>query len=229
MSGLLGKKIGCTHIFDEQGNMVPVTALEAGPCVVLGVGDKNVQLGFEAVKEQKVKKPQLGLFKKTKTAPKRFIKELKKSQAREYKVGDDLKVDIFKAGEYVDITGTSKGKGFQGGVKRWHWSGGPKSHGSMSHRRVGSIGASADPSRVFKGQHMPGHMGNVTVTVQHLKVAGVDAENNLLMVKGAVPGAKDGYLVIRKSPRKAHLVPKEEQKPAEKEEKKEAKKEEKKQ
>ncbi|MDD4910246.1 MAG: 50S ribosomal protein L3 [Candidatus Omnitrophica bacterium] len=202
MSGLLGKKIGCTHIFDTQGKMVSVTAVEAGPCVVLKVGDKKVQLGFDVVKEKHVKKPQLAVFKKINTAPRKFIREVVKDAATEYKVGEELKTDIFKDGDYVDVIGISKGKGFQGGMKRWNWSGTPMTHGSTSHRRVGSIGSSTTPGRVWKGHHMPGHMGCARVTVQNLKVVGVDVENNLLMVKGAIPGSNGGYVMIKNSLRK---------------------------
>jgi len=186
--------------------MVPVTMVEAGPCVVLKVSEKKVQLGFDVVKEKNVRKPQLSLFKKVNTSPRRFIKEVGKDEGREYKVGEELKVDIFNNGDYVDVTGTSKGKGFQGGMKRWNWSGGPGSHGSMSHRRIGSVGASTTPGRVWKGQHLPGHMGCASVTVQNLKVVGVDVENNLLVVKGALPGSKNGYIIIKKSLRKTSKI-----------------------
>ena len=210
--GILGRKIGMTEIFEEEGKLTPVTLIEAGPCLVtqLKVPDVDgylaVQLGFADRKENRTKKPLLGHFKKSGVKPKRFIKEIRISGDDNYKIGREIKVDIFKKGDLVDITGTSIGKGFQGGMKRWGWKGGPASHGSMTHRRPGSIGASAYPSRVFKGHHLPGRMGGVRRTTQMLKIVKVDVENNLLMVKGAVPGHKNGYLIIKntcKKPEKA--------------------------
>ena len=170
MIGILGKKIGMTQIFADDGSLVGVTAIEAGPCPVLAVNEKNVQLGFDLAKEKNLKKPVAGYFKKLNIAGRKFIKELPKESGKEYKVGDELKVDIFAPGDFVDVTGISIGKGFQGGMKRWHWMGTPMTHGSMSHRRVGSIGASSDPSRVFKGKTMAGHMGHDKVTVQNLSL-----------------------------------------------------------
>ncbi len=203
MTGILGKKIGMTQVFTEDGKMVCITVIEAGPCPVLAVGEKNIRLGFDLVKkESRLKKPILGQFKKIQVTPRNLIREVSKDQAKEYKVGEEIKVDLFKAGDFVDVTGISLGKGFQGGMKRWHWQGGPQTHGSTSHRRVGSIGSSTTPGRVFKGHHMPGHMGNCRVTVQNLKVVKIDPENNLLLVKGAVPGYKSGYLVIRNAKKK---------------------------
>jgi len=205
--GLLGKKLGMTQIFDPDGNTIPVSVVEAGPCKILelleGSGKPKVKLGFAEKKESRVKKPQTGNFKKIGTAPVRWIREFDSSDNKEYQVGQDLKADIFKAGDYVDVTGISKGKGFQGGMKRWNWSGGPAGHGSMHHRRVGSIGASSDPSRVYQGQHMPGHMGSRRVTVQGLRVMQVDLENNLLLIKGAVPGSRNVFLMINRSKKKA--------------------------
>ena len=200
--GVLAKKIGMTQIFNKDGNVVPVTVLEVGPCYVLGLLDaphKRVKLGFEAVKESRVKKPQLGYFKKIGVAPVRHIKEFESTDNTNYKVGQEIKVDIFKPGDFVNVSGTSIGKGFQGGMKRWNWMGGPAGHGSMHHRRVGSIGSSADPSRVYKGTHMPGHMGNDRVTIENLRVIKVDAENNLILLKGAVPGKKNACLEINLS------------------------------
>lgn len=192
-----------TQVFTEDGKMVCVTVIEAGPCPVLAVRGANIQLGFDAVKkEERLKKPILGIFKKAGVSGRKVIKELLKDPAKEYKVGEEIKVDLFKAGDFVDVTGTSLGKGFQGGMKRWNWQGGPQTHGSTSHRRVGSIGSSTTPGRVWKGHHMPGHMGNCTVTVQNLKVLKVDAENNLLLVEGAVPGHKNAYLVVRTAKKK---------------------------
>lgn len=199
--GLLGKKIGMTQIFDTDGNVIPVTALEAGPCYVLALRDAplKVKVGFEEVRETRVKKPQLGFFKKIGTKPLRMVREFASSDNKDYKVGQELKADLFKPGDFVDVTGTSIGKGFQGGMKRWNWKGGPKSHGSMSHRRPGSIGSSSFPSRVWKGHHMPGHMGAVRVTVQNLRVMQVDLENNMILIKGAIPGHKNSYVEINKS------------------------------
>jgi len=204
--GIMGKKIGMTQIFDNEGNITPVTVVEAGPCTVLGLKDKplKVVLGYEPVKETRLQKPVLGFFKKMGQAPLKHIKEFESADNKDYKVGDQLKADLFKAGDFVDVTGTSIGKGFQGGMVRWNWNGGPAAHGSMHHRRVGSIGSSSDPSRVYKGQHMPGHMGMDTVTVQSLRVMRVDADQNLILVKGAVPGHKNGMVVINKSKKKVH-------------------------
>jgi large subunit ribosomal protein L3 len=203
--GLLGKKIGMTQVFGEDGRFIPVSVVQAGPCLVLTVLAKTVRLGFGEIDESRLKNPQRGVFKKLNLKPCQFVKELPKGSSGEYKTGDLLKVDLFNPGDFVDVTGISIGKGFQGGMKRWNWTCGPRSHGSMSHRRVGSIGSSADPSRVWKGHHLPGHMGNVKVTVQNLKIIKIDVENNLLLIRGALPGHKNNYLVIRlakKKPRK---------------------------
>lgn len=188
-----------TQIFSEDGKVIGVTAIEAGPCPVLAIKEKSVQLGFDGIREKSLKKPQAGFFKKLNIAACKLIRELPKELAREYKVGEEIKADIFKEGDFVDITGTSIGKGFQGGMKRWNWQGGPMTHGSMSHRRVGSVGSTTTPGRVWKGHHMAGHMGAVTVTVQKLRIVKVDLQNNILLVKGAVPGFKSGYLLIRKT------------------------------
>jgi len=201
---LLGKKIGMTQIFDKEGDVVPVTVVATGPCTVLELKESpsKVKLGFETVKESRMTKPQLGFFKKLNVEPKRIVKEFSSGDNKEYKVGQELKADLFKAGDFVDVTGTSIGKGFQGGMKRWHWSGGPSGHGSMHHRRVGSIGASADPSRTLRGTNMPGRMGGAKTTVQGLRVMGVDLENNAILIKGAVPGHKNAYLIINRSRKK---------------------------
>jgi large subunit ribosomal protein L3 len=185
--------------------MIHVTVIEAGPCPVLTVKDKSVQLGFGEVKEKKVKNPIAGYFKKLNIPFRRIIREVPKGKDREYKIGEELKVDIFKIGDKVDVTGTSKGKGFQGGVKRWHWGGGMKTHGSTSHRRVGSVGSTTTPGMVLRGHHMAGHMGNARVTAQNLKVVKIDLENNLLLVKGAVPGHNENFVMIRKA-RKQRIV-----------------------
>ena len=191
-----------THVFTDDGISVSVTVIEAGPCPVLSVKKDSVQLGFGIAKEKSLKKPQLGLFKKLNIPALKFVREIKKESGKEYKVGEELKADMFKTGDFVDVTGVSKGKGFQGGMKRWHWAGGPMTHGSTSHRRVGSIGSSTTPGRVFKGHHMPGHMGNIRVTVQNLKVVKADPGNNILLVEGAVPGPTNSYLIIGKAKKK---------------------------
>jgi large subunit ribosomal protein L3 len=202
MASLIGKKIGMTHVFSEEGKMVSVTAIEAGPCSVLAVKEKNIQIGFDAAKESCVKKPMMGYFKKLKIAPLKIIREFLKDDSLEYKVKDELKVSIFQPGDFVDIRGVSIGKGFQGGMKRWHWHGGPKTHGSTSHRRIGSLGSSTTPGRVFKGHHLPGHMGARTTTTQNLRVVKIDAENNILLIKGSVPGHKNSYVVITSAKKK---------------------------
>ncbi|MBM3243572.1 MAG: 50S ribosomal protein L3 [Candidatus Omnitrophica bacterium] len=204
MIGILGKKIGMTQVFAEDGSLVSVTAIEAGPCPILAVKDKSVQLGFDEVSEKRLKKPVAGYFKKINMPCRKLIREFPKDPAKEYKPGEELKVDIFSVGDFVDVTGISIGKGFQGGMKRWHWKGGPKGHGSTSHRRVGSIGSTTTPGRVWKGHHMPGHMGAVKVTLQNLKVIKADLENNILLVKGAVPGFKNGYVIVRKAKKKVN-------------------------
>jgi large subunit ribosomal protein L3 len=203
--GLMGKKVGMTQIFDNEGNIIPVTLVETGPCTVLGLKENpnKVVLGFQPVKENRVKKPAAGLFKKIGVAPLKNIREFHSTDNKDYKVGQEIKADLFQAGDYVDVTGTSIGKGFQGGMVRWNWSGGPAAHGSMHHRRIGSNSSSSDPSRTYKGKHMPGHMGMDTVTVQGLRVMRVEADQNLILVKGCVPGAKNGLVVVNKSQRKA--------------------------
>jgi large subunit ribosomal protein L3 len=203
MAGILGKKIAMTTIFTEDGKQVPVTAIEAGPCTILAIKTKSIQIGFDWLKKQKrQKKPLAGYFKKLNVAACKLIGEVLKDPQEEYKIGQEIKIDLFKPGDFVDIRGISKGKGFQGGMKRWGWSGGPKTHGSMSHRRVGSLGSSTSPGRTWKGKHLPGHMGQARTTVQNLEVIKVDGENNLLLVKGAVPGHKNSYLTINKAKKK---------------------------
>ena len=210
--GMLGKKIGMTETFEKDGTLTPVTIIEAGPCLVLQLkvpdidGYRSVQLGFGEKREDRTKKPLLGHFKKAGVKPKRFIKEIKISDKDKYKIGREIKVDIFKEGDFVDISGTTIGKGFQGGMKKWGWSGSPASHGSMMHRRPGSSSASSFPSRVFRGHHSPGRMGGNKRTAQKLRIVKVDLENNLLMVKGAVPGHKNSYLVIRNTSKKPERV-----------------------
>ena len=195
--GLLGKKIGMTQIFKEDGTFVPVTAIEAGPCAIIKILKGKLLLGFGDKKEKNISKPKLGVFKKANVKPKSFVKEIPFDIDESLSVGKDVTVDIFREKDFVDITGTSIGKGFQGGVKRWGWKGGPSGHGSMHHRRVGSVGASSFPSRVIKGLHLPGRMGNNRKTVQSLQIVKIYKDKNLMLVKGPIPGAKNGYLEIR--------------------------------
>ena len=205
MSGLIGKKVGMTSIFDENGKNVPCTVIEAGPCVVTQVRTKDVdgyiglQLGFDDKAEKRANKAEIGHFKKAGTAPKKKVIEFQGFKG-EYKLGDTLGVDIFVEGEFVDVVGTSKGKGFQGVVKRHGFAGvGQSTHGQHNRLRApGSIGAGSDPSRVFKGMRMAGRMGGDRVTVQNLRVLKVVPEKNLLVVKGAVPGHKNGYVTIQR-------------------------------
>jgi large subunit ribosomal protein L3 len=207
VNGILGIKLGMTQFFADDGASVPCTVLQAGPCVVVQRrsaakdGYEAVQIGLvEFVKPQRVNKPMTGHFKKADVAPMRMLGEVRLPDSKdETKVGDRVLVDSFAPGELVDVTGVSKGKGFQGGVKRWHYAGGDATHGSMFHRAPGGIGASSFPSRVWKGQHFPGHMGNQQVTAKNLKVVKVDAEENLLLVCGAVPGPRGSYIYIKKS------------------------------
>jgi len=201
-NGLLGKKLGMTQIFDEN-RLVPVTVIEAGPCRVVTVKTKErdgyeaVQLSFGEVKERKLSKGESGHLKKNGIPASRVLREFKKEG--DVSVGQTVKADLFKKGDWVDVIGVSKGKGFQGVVRRHNYAGGPESHGSMFHRHPGSIGASSFPSRVWKGKALPGHMGAERVTVQRLKIIASRAEDNLLFVGGAVPGGVNGILVVRKS------------------------------
>lgn len=196
---ILGKKVGMTQIYDESGKLTPVTVIEAGPCPIVAIREKNIQVGFDNQKENRLSQPILGIYKKAGVSPRRILCEFPKVLNQQYTVGQELKVDMFSLQEKVDVSGISIGKGFQGGMRRWHWRGGKKTHGSTSHRRPGSIGSSTTPGRVIKGHHMPGHMGNAKVTISGLRVVKIDADNNLLVVKGAVPGYKNNYLVIRKT------------------------------
>ena len=205
--GLLGKKLGMTQIFDKDGNVIPVTVIEAGPCYVLRLINSpclKVKLGYNTVKESKLNKPELGFFKKISVNPLKIIKEFDSTNNNDYKVGQEIKADIFEPGDFVNITGITKGKGFQGGVKRWNWTGGPSSHGSMQHRQVGSIGSTTDPGRTLVGHHMPGHMGAEKITVENLRVMQVDTESGVLLVKGAVPGHKNCYLTINRSHKRVY-------------------------
>ena len=200
-----GKKIGMTQIFNEEGKVIPVTVIEAGPCVVSQVkteetdGYNSIQLGFGAIKESKVNKPERGHFTKANIAPARYLREFRVDSIEDVKVGDELKADIFMAGDKIDIQGTSKGKGFQGVIKRHGQHRGPMGHGSMYHRRPGSMGSTSTPGRVFKGKKLPGHMGAETVTIQNLEVIKVDLDKNIILVKGSVPGAKGSILKIKSS------------------------------
>jgi large subunit ribosomal protein L3 len=208
INGLLGKKVGMTQLLQDDGTVVPVTVIQAGPCVVVQKKTKQkdgydaVQLGFvEFIKPKRVNKPMTGHFKKANVAPARFTREIAVVGDEAANPGDKVMVDIFNANELVHIVGTSKGRGFAGFVKRHHFRGGRATHGSMFHRAPGSIGASAYPSRVLKGMRMAGHMGNARVTTRNLRVARVDQENNLLFVRGSVPGPPGGYVVVEKSGR----------------------------
>ena len=202
---ILATKVGMTQIFNENGALVPVTVLQAGPCVVTQVkteendGYKAVQVGFVDKREKLVSKPVKGHFDKAGVAYKRFVREFRLDNAEEYSVKDEIKADIFAAGDKIDATAVSKGKGFQGAIKRHGQSRGPMAHGSKYHRHAGSNGACSDPSKVFKGKKMPGHMGSKRVTVQNLEVVKVDAENNLILVKGAVPGPKKSLVTIKET------------------------------
>ena len=207
--GIIGRKIGMTQLFAENGSVVPVTVVEVGPCVVCqkktvdNDGYDAVQLGFDDVREKLVTKPRKGHFDKAKVAYKRVLREFKLDNSAELNVGDIIKADVFANGDVVDVTGISKGKGYQGTIKRLGFHRQPTSHGTSGyHRHQGSMGANTDPSRVMKGKGMPGHMGSVQVTVQNLDIVKVDAENNLIAVKGAVPGPNGGLLVIKSAVKK---------------------------
>lgn len=203
--GLIGKKLGMTQIFDEQGKVIPVTVIEAGPCVVAQVktvetdGYNAIQLGFGDVKESKINKPEKGHFAKAGLEAKKHLREFRLESVEGVKVGDEVKADAFEAGEKVDVQGTSKGKGFQGVIKRHGQSRGPMGHGSMYHRRPGSMGPTSTPGRVFKGKKLPGHMGSQTITIQNLEVVRVDLDKNVILVKGSVPGAKGAILKLKTS------------------------------
>ena len=202
---ILATKVGMTQIFNDEGVLVPVTVLQAGPCVVTQVkteendGYKAVQVGFVDKREKLVNKPQKGHFDKAGVSYKRYVRELRLENAEEYSVKDEIKADIFAAGDKVDATAISKGKGYQGAIKRHGQHRGPMAHGSKFHRHQGSNGSATTPGRVFKGKGMPGHMGHERVTVQNLAVVRVDAENNLILVKGAVPGPKKCLVTIKET------------------------------
>ncbi|AJS60278.1 50S ribosomal protein L3 [Paenibacillus sp. IHBB 10380] len=207
MKGILGKKLGMTQVFTPEGNVIPVTVIEAGPCVVLQKKDlendgyEAVQLGFSDKKEKNANKPEAGHAKKANATPKRYVREIRGIDSASVEVGQELKADVFTEGEFVDVTGTSKGKGFQGVIKRWGQSRGPMAHGSRYHRRPGSMG-SIQANRVPKGKRLPGHMGHTTITVQKLEVIKVDVERNVLLIKGAIPGPKNSFVKIKETVKK---------------------------
>ena len=201
---ILGTKLGMTQIFAEDGKVIPVTVVKAGPCTVVQTktvetdGYESVVVGFGDVKEKSLNKPMKGIFAKANVAPKKYLREFRFEEAT-LAVGDEIKAEVFEAGEKVDVSGISKGKGFAGPMKRWGLHRGPMSHGSGYHRGSGSMGACSNPGRVMKGKKLPGHMGVVKVTIQNLEIVKVDAENELILVKGAIPGNKGGLVTIRNS------------------------------
>lgn len=205
--GILGKKLGMTQVFTPEGLVVPVTVIQAGPCVVIQKKDlendgyEAIQIGFADKKEQNSNKPETGHAKKAGTTPKRYVKEFRGIDLNQYELGQEIKVDLFAEGEFVDVTGTSKGKGFQGVIKRHGQARGPMSHGSHYHRGPGSMG-SIQANRVPKGKKLPGHMGGETVTLQNLQVIKVDAERNVLLIKGSIPGPKNSYVSIKSALKK---------------------------
>ena len=201
--GIIGKKIGMTQIFDEKGNVIPVTVIETAGNIVAQIktvetdGYNAIQLGYGEVKDKHINKPEAGHFAKAKLANKKHLREFRMDSVENYKVGDEVKADIFTAGEKIDVQGTSKGKGFQGVIKRHGQHRGPMGHGSMYHRRPGSMGSTSTPGRVFKGKKLPGHMGKVTVTIQNLDVVRVDMDKNVILVKGSVTGPKGAILKVK--------------------------------
>ncbi len=203
---LIGRKVAMSQIFSEDGRLIPVTVIEAGPCVISQIktaandGYEAVQIGFGALKQGT--KPQVGHFAKSDIAPLRYLREMRVEEASAYEPGQELKADIFEAGEKIDVEGTSKGKGFAGTIKRWNFSRGPMSHGSKNHRRPASSGAKG-PARTFKGKKTPGRMGGARVTVQNLEIVRVDADRNMILVKGAVPGPKKGLVYIKSAVKSA--------------------------
>ncbi|SHN36949.1 50S ribosomal protein L3 [Gracilibacillus kekensis] len=200
--GILGRKVGMTQLFSEEGELIPVTVVEAEPNVVLqkrtqeNDGYEAIQIGFADQKKNRTNKPGQGHAEKANTNPKRFIREFRDVNLDEYDLGQEINVEVFEAGDIINVTGTSKGKGFQGSIKRHNQQRGPKSHGSHFHRSAGSMGAAADPAKVFKGKKLPGQMGGEQITIQNLEVVKVDAERNLLLIKGNVPGAKKSFVKI---------------------------------
>jgi large subunit ribosomal protein L3 len=209
--GLLAKKLGMTQLFNEHGRVIGVTVLQAGPCTVTQLkepakdGYRAIQVGFEPVKPDRLTKPLQGHLKKS-GGTFRHLREFRIGEGDSFEVGQQVTVELFKEGEIVDVTGRSIGKGFQGGVKRWHWKGAGMTHGAMGHRKPGSIGSSTTPGRVFKGHHLPGHMGNVRVTVQNLRIMKVDPAASRLIIEGAVPGPENQLIVVRKSVKRPGVV-----------------------
>ncbi len=205
MKSILGRKLGMTQIFTEDGTVIPVTVIEAGPMKVVQKksvdkdGYNAIQVGFEEVKEKRVNKPLKGHFGKADVELKRVLREIRVENVDQFEIGQEIKADVFNAGDKVDVIGTSKGKGYQGVIKRHNQHRGPMTHGSKYHRGIGSMGASAYPGRIFKNKKMPGHMGHERVTVQNLEVVRIDSEKNFILVKGAVPGPKGGLITIRES------------------------------
>ena len=204
MKGILGKKIGMTQVFTKDGKLIPVTVIEVEPNVVTQIktvekdGYDAIQLATDSIKEKSSNKAKIGHTNKANTTPKRFLREIRGVNVNDYTLGQTISVDIFEAGEIVDVTGTSKGKGFQGVIKRYNQSRGPMGHGSQYHRGVGSMGT-LRPMRVFKGKKLPGHMGNETVTIQNLEIVAVDVEENIILIKGNIPGPKNSFVVIKSS------------------------------
>ena len=202
---ILGTKLGMTQIFAEDGKVIPVTVVKAGPCTVVQTktvetdGYESVVVGYGEVKEKSLNKPMKGIFAKANVAPKKYLREFRLEDVSALSVGDEIKADVFEAGEKIDVSGISKGKGFAGPMKRWGLHRGPMSHGSGYHRGSGSMGACSNPGRVMKGKKLPGHMGVVKVTIQNLEIVKVDTENDLILVKGAIPGNKGGLVTIRNS------------------------------
>lgn len=200
---IIGKKVGMTQIFDEKGKVIPVTVVEAGPCVVVQKktvekdGYEAIQVGFEEIREKLANKPRKGTFAKAGVSVRRTLKEFRLEDISTYEVGQEIKVDVFEIGDKVDVSAVSKGKGFQGAIKRWNQQRGPMTHGSKFHRAPGSMGASSDPSRTFKNKRMPGHMGSVNTTVLNLEVVKVIPEKNLILIKGGIPGPNKGTVVIK--------------------------------
>ena len=205
MKGILGRKIGMTQVFTKSGKLIPVTVVEVEPNVVTQIKTKEndgyeaIQLGFDTKREKLATKASVGITNKANTTPKRFFREIRGVDVSKYSLGQEVKVDIFAEGEMVDVTGTTKGKGFQGVIKRHGQSRGPMGHGSMYHRRPGSMGSTSTPGRVYKGKNLPGHMGYETVTVQNLEIVKVDMDKNVILIKGSVPGNKGAILKIRNS------------------------------
>lgn len=203
MKAILGKKVGMTQIFTEEGNVVPVTVVEAGPCVVVAKktiesdGYNAIQVGFGAVKENRVNKPEAGHFKKAGVEMKKVLREFRTDDVESYEIGQEIKADVFENGDIIDVTGTSKGKGYAGAIKRYGQHRGPMAHGSKYHRGHGSMGTRV--AKVYKGHHMPGHLGNVRKTIQNLRIVGVDAERNMLLIRGSIPGANGQVVTVKKA------------------------------